>query len=128
MAADAAGNLNTASTSTDNRVSFDTPPPTVTSNQAAGQADPTSASPINFTVVFSEPVSGFTGTGVTLSGSAGGTKTVTVTGEIGRASGRVSGVNGGTVVAPVGAGRGTDAAGRTHTESTNSDNTEYSEE
>ena len=35
--------------------------PTVTINQAAGQADPTNASPINFTVVFSEPVTGFTG-------------------------------------------------------------------
>ena len=33
--------------------------PTVTINQAAGQADPTNASPINFTVVFSEPVTGF---------------------------------------------------------------------
>ena len=33
--------------------------PTVTINQAAGQADPTNASPINFTVVFSEAVTGF---------------------------------------------------------------------
>src|SRR5207247_9792780 len=80
VANDAAGNLNTASTSTDNSVSFDATPPTVTINQAAGQADPTSASPINFTAVFSEPVSGFTGAGVTLSGTAGGTKTVTVSG------------------------------------------------
>ena len=37
----------------------DTTPPTVTINQAAGQADPTNASPINFTVVFSEPVTDF---------------------------------------------------------------------
>src|SRR2546422_9676608 len=47
MAVDAAANLNTASTSTDNSVSFtppDTTPPAVTINQAAGQADPTSAS------------------------------------------------------------------------------------
>src|SRR5256886_9575627 len=83
MATDAAGNLNTASTSTDNSVSFtppDTTPPTVTINQAAGQADPTSTSPINFTAVFSEPVSGFTGTDVTIGGTAGGTKTVTVSG------------------------------------------------
>src|SRR2546430_4784793 len=81
MATDAAGNLNTASTSTDNSVSFtppDTTPPTVTINQAAGQADPTSTSPISFTAVFSEPVSGFTGSDVTLTGTAGGTKTVTV--------------------------------------------------
>ncbi|TLY19506.1 MAG: hypothetical protein E6K68_09575, partial [Nitrospirae bacterium] len=55
-------------------------PPTVTINQAAGQGDPTSAAPITFTAVFSEPVSGFTGSGVTISGTAGGTKTVTVSG------------------------------------------------
>ena len=52
---DAAGNANTASTSTDNTVTFDATAPTVTINQAAGQADPTNSSPINFTAVFSEP-------------------------------------------------------------------------
>ena len=40
--------------------------PSVTINQAAGQADPTSASPINFTVTFSETVTGFTTGDVTL--------------------------------------------------------------
>src|SRR5437867_1409588 len=59
-------------------VSNDITRPTVTINQAAGQADPTSASPINFTAVFSEPVSGFTGTDVTIGGTAGRTKTVPV--------------------------------------------------
>ena len=54
VASDAASNANAASTSTDNTVTFDATPPTVTINQAAGQADPTNASPINFTVVFSE--------------------------------------------------------------------------
>ena len=63
---DAAGNANTASTSTDNTVTYDTTAPTVTINQAAGQADPTNASPINFTVVFSEPVTGFATGDVTL--------------------------------------------------------------
>src|SRR5439155_1886546 len=78
VATDAAGNGNTASTSTDNTVTFnaaDTTPPSVTINQAATQADPTSSAPINFTVVFSEPVSGFTGSGVTITGTAGGAKT-----------------------------------------------------
>ena len=56
---DTAGNGNTASTSTDNTVTWDNVAPTVTINQAAGQADPTNATPINFTVVFSEPVTGF---------------------------------------------------------------------
>ncbi len=48
----------------------------MTINQAAGQADPTNTSPINFTVVFSESVSNFTGADVTLSGSAGATTAV----------------------------------------------------
>src|SRR5262249_6631606 len=47
-ATDAAGNGNTASTSTDNSVRFDDVDPTVTINQAAGQADPTDATPILF--------------------------------------------------------------------------------
>src|SRR5207247_4494675 len=41
-------------------------PPTVTINQAAGQADPTSTAPITFTAVFSESVSGFTGSDVVI--------------------------------------------------------------
>src|SRR5207237_3367417 len=65
-AIDAAGNTNTASTSTDNSVAFDATAPTVTINQAIGQADPTNVSPINFTVVFSEPVTGFTSADVLL--------------------------------------------------------------
>ncbi|PKO12885.1 MAG: hypothetical protein CVU39_21490, partial [Chloroflexi bacterium HGW-Chloroflexi-10] len=52
----------------------DTTGPSVTINQkdsAPVQADPTNSSPINFTVVFSEPVSGFGAEDVDLSGSAG---------------------------------------------------------
>src|SRR5438046_465463 len=44
-------------------VSNDITRPTVTINQAAGQADPTSTSPINFTAVFSEPLIGFNSAG-----------------------------------------------------------------
>ena len=69
---DAAGNANSASTSTDNTVTYDVTPPSVTVNQAAAQADPTNASPINFTVVFSEPVTDFAAGDVTLSGTAAG--------------------------------------------------------
>src|SRR3989441_9128598 len=98
---------NTAPTSTDNSVSFDATPPAVTINQAAGQADPTSASPINFTAVFSEPVSGFTGAGVTLSGTAGATKTVTVSGGPSTCNVAVSGMTtAGTVLAPIPDGGG----------------------
>lgn len=38
--------------------------PTVTINQAVGQSDPTSVAPIHFTAVFSEAVSGFTGSDI----------------------------------------------------------------
>src|SRR5437773_124788 len=126
MATDAAGNLNTASTSTDNSVSFtppDTTPPSVTINQAAGQADPTSASPINFTAVFSEAVSGFTGAGVTIGGTAGGTKTATVSGGPSTYNVAVSGMtSSGTVLASIPAGVAQDAAGNPNTASTSTDN------
>ncbi len=59
--------------------SVDTTASTVTINQKAGQADPANTSPINFTAVFNEAVTGFTGSDVTIAGTAGGTKTVIVT-------------------------------------------------
>ncbi len=58
-ATDAATNLNTTSSSTDNTVTWDTTSPDVTIDQGSTQADPTNASPIVFDVVFSEPVYGF---------------------------------------------------------------------
>ncbi len=48
-APDAAGNASTASTSTDNTVTFDTTAPTVTINQAAAQTDPALDGPILYT-------------------------------------------------------------------------------
>ena len=97
-------------------------PPKVTINQAAGQADPTSASPINFTAVFSVPVSGFTGAGVTISGTAGGAKTVTVSGGPSTYNVAVSGMTFGTVVASIAAGVATDAASVANAASTSTDN------
>ena len=47
--------------------------PTVTIEQAAAQSDPTGASPINFTVVFSESTNDFATGDVTLAGTAGAT-------------------------------------------------------
>ena len=38
----------------------DSAAPTVTVAQSAGQADPTAAGPIRFTVIFSKPVTGLT--------------------------------------------------------------------
>ena len=71
---DAAGNANTGLDQHRQHASPTTRlAPTVTINQAAGQADPTNASPINFTVVFSEAVTDFATGDVTLSGTAGAT-------------------------------------------------------
>jgi hypothetical protein len=118
------GVASAASTSTDNTVTFDNVPPSVTVNQAVGQADPTNVSSIRFDVIFSEPVTGFTASGVSFAGStvggtlqasvagSGTTYIVTVTGETTR----------GSVVVSVPAGVVTDAAGNPNTASTSSDN------
>ena len=57
---DAAGNLSTASTSTDNTIDFNDIAPTVTINQGSGQVDPTSIASVVFDIHFSKPMSGFT--------------------------------------------------------------------
>ena len=91
----------------------------MTINQASGQADPTNASPINFTVVFSETVTGFATGDVTLSGTAGGTLVGTVTGSGTTYNVAVSGMTGsGTVIATIAAGVATDAAGNNNAAST----------
>jgi hypothetical protein len=99
--------------------------PAVTINQAAGQADPTSASPINFTVTFSETVTGFTASDISFAGStAGGTLTAAVTGTGPTYNVAVSGMTGtGNVVVSVPAGAATDAAGNASLASTSTDNT-----
>src|SRR5438552_12833800 len=122
---DAAGNVSAQSSSASATTPAppDTTPPSVTINQAAGQADPTGSSPINFSAVFSEPVSGFTGAAVTLSGTAGGTKTVTVSGGPSTYNVAVSGMTtSGTVIASIPAGVAQDAAGNANTASTSTDN------
>jgi CSLREA domain-containing protein len=97
--------------------------PSVTINQAAGQSDPTTASPINFTVVFSEAVSDFETGDVTLSGTAGAT-TAIVSGSGTTYNVAVSGMTQtGTVTATIAAGVATDAAGNPNTASTSTDNT-----
>ncbi|MBN2351249.1 MAG: chitobiase/beta-hexosaminidase C-terminal domain-containing protein, partial [Spirochaetales bacterium] len=124
VAHDAAGNANAASTSTDNTVTYDGTPPSVTCNQAAGQADPTNSAPINFSVVFSEPVSDFATGDVTVTGTAGGTKTATVTGSGTTYNAAVSGMTGaGTVIVSLAAGVAHDAAGNPSAASTSTDNT-----
>jgi hypothetical protein len=124
---DAAGNGNTPSTSTDNTVTLDRIRPNVTLNQAAGQADPSSASSINFTAVFSEAVPPFDPRAVTVSGTAGAT-TATVS-EVAPNDGTtfnvaVSGMRGsGTVTVIIDSGRVSDKAGNPNFPSTSTDNT-----
>jgi uncharacterized repeat protein (TIGR01451 family) len=105
----------------------DTLPPTVTIDQAASQADPTLDSPIHFTVVFSEPVTGFDAGDVSFAGSTvGGTLVATVTGSGTSYTAAVTGMSGsdtGTVVATIPAGAAVDAAGNLSSASTSTDNT-----
>lgn len=115
---------NLASTSTDNTVTWSPGSPTVTINQATGQADPTSTSPINFTAVFSAPVTGFTSSDVTITGTAGGTKTVTVTGGPTTYNIAVSGMTtSGTVIASILANVAQNASAAGNLASTSTDNT-----
>ena len=119
-ATDAAGNVSAASGALS--VTVDTTGPTVTIVQAAGQADPTTASPINFTATFNEAVNGFTTGDVTLGGTAGAT-TATVTGSGTTYTVAISGMTtSGTVIASIGAGKATDAAGNGNTASSGGDN------
>jgi len=124
-AMDEAGNWNEDS----DTLTIDTTDPTVTINQAGTQADPTSASPIDFTVVFSEPVTGFATGDVDLSGgTAPGTLVGTVT-EISPNDGTtynvaVSGMTGdGTIIATIPADAASDAASNGNEASTSTDNT-----
>jgi len=108
-------------------VPYDSTNPTVTINQPGTQGDPTSASPINFTAVFSKLVTGFATGDVTLTGAAGAT-TGTVT-EIAPNDGTtynvaVSGMTGsGTVIAAIAAEKANDAAGNPNVASTSTDHT-----
>ena len=115
-----------AASSTDNEVTYDATPPTVTINQATGQADPTNASPINFTVVFSEPVSGFQSNDILLSGTANPTTALVSTSdpELKTYNVAVSGMTGdGTVTAAVRVNAADDEATNHSTASTSTDNT-----
>lgn len=96
---------------------------TVTCNQAAGQADPTTGAPVVFTVVFSAAVTGFTAASVVLGGTAGASN-VTITGSGTTYSLAVSGMTGaGTVTCSISAGAAVDAGGNISQASTSTDNT-----
>ena len=128
VATDSANNPNLVSTSIDKTVTFTVAPadntdPTVTINKASGQDDPTTASPILFTVVFSEPVIGFAPGSVTLSGTAGATS-VAVSGTGPTYTLSVTGMTqSGTVIASISSDEVQDAAGNINEASTSTDNT-----
>jgi hypothetical protein len=126
-ATDLAGNSSTISTSTDNTVTWtpDVTAPTVTINQAAGQADPANTSPILFTVVFSETVTGFTAADISFTGSTvGGTLAAAISGTGPTYTVSVTGMAApnGNVVASIPAASVTDLAGNPNTASTSTDN------
>ncbi|MCA2000837.1 MAG: sortase [Chloroflexi bacterium] len=105
--------------------------PTVTVNQSTGQSDPTNASPILFTAVFSEPINAatFTAADVDLSASAAPGALAAAVTEIAPNDGTtfeisVSGMTGsGTVVASIPANAVQDLSGNNNTASSSADNT-----
>jgi hypothetical protein len=103
----------------------DTTPPTVTINQASVQADPTNNGSVAFTAIFNEPVTGFTRFDVTAGGTAGGTKSVTITGTGPMYTVTISGATGnGTITASIAAQTVLDLAGNANpAASTSTDNT-----
>jgi hypothetical protein len=114
-AQDAATNGNTASGTAS--VTFKGSKPSVTIAKAATQADPTNASPIHFTVTFSEPVTGFSSAGVTVGGTAGPTSN-SVSGSGTTYDVAVSGMTSdGTVTASVNANAASDSVGNGNTAS-----------
>jgi Bacterial Ig-like domain len=119
-ATDVAGNVGAISAAT--VVTIDTTAPTVTINKKTGQADPTTATPINFTAVFTESVFGMTNGSVVLTGTAGAT-TIVVTGSGTTYNVAVSGMTKtGTVIASLPVGAAQDTAGNSSAASTATDN------
>ncbi|MFY0600066.1 MAG: gliding motility-associated C-terminal domain-containing protein [Cyclobacteriaceae bacterium] len=99
------------------------PDATVTINQASGQADPTNASPINFTVVFNAAVTDFTTGDVTLSSTGPGTLVGTVTGSGNTYNVAVTGMSDdGDITATIAAGVTTTGAAGANLASTSTDN------
>jgi hypothetical protein len=119
---------NNSEWSTEYSFYIDETPPNVTLNQAAGQPDPTSSSPVEFTAEFDEPIDAatFTSADVTVGGTAT-TGAVTVT-EIGPSDHTTFSVSvvvtgDGTVTASIPASVVEDLAGNTNAASTSTDNT-----
>lgn len=119
---DAAGNASPRSAP--NAIKIDSQAPSVTINQATSQSDPTIGDPVRFTALFSEPVTGFDGSDVNLTGPlTGGTTAVTPSSLPGQEFDiALSGLVGeGAVIARIPAGAAIDAAGNLSLASTSTD-------
>jgi hypothetical protein len=125
-AQDTAGNPSLDSTSIDNSVTVDNTAPTVTIDQSLGQADPAYSQPINFSVVFTEPVTGFGVSDVLFTGS-----TINTTSAIVGITGSGSFYNvavgnlisdGGALTVSIPSGSVSDLLGNTNLASTSNDN------
>ncbi len=104
------------------QVIIDRTAPSVTIEQASGQADPTSQGPIEFTIGFNEPVFGLTAADLVLGGSATA-QVADVTGTGADYVVRVDPTSQGTVSASLPAGAASDLAGNPSAASTSTDNT-----
>nr|BFD62548.1 hypothetical protein BdHM001_12290 [Bdellovibrio sp. HM001] len=121
---DVAGNNNTASTSSDNQVVYETTKPSLTINQKAGQTDPTNTLPIEFTVVFTEAINPgtFIAADITQGGTASGiTWDLTTSDNITWSLKATAITTPGTLVPSVTAGKISDPAGNTNNASTATD-------
>ncbi len=123
VCASATANPDAALMAAGSAATSDAASPTVTINYSGDPQKPTSASSINFSVVFSEPVTGFSGSGVTLGGTAPGALAATVTGSGTTYNVAVSGMTGdGTVSASIPAGVAIDGTGDQNLASTSTNN------
>jgi hypothetical protein len=115
-------NGNPIAASTLGTLVVDTVAPTATISPASSQASAATASPILFSVVFGEPVTGFSASGIALGGTASGTLVAMVTAADSTGEDYTVSVSGmtstGTVTATVDAAAAQDAVGNNNTPST----------
>lgn len=122
--ADAAGNSPTLPVVAGRTLSVDAAAPTVTVSRAPGQAAVTNTQPVQFAVVFSEPVVGFGPGSVQLTGPGTAGAGVAVSGDGQSFVVTVSGLTAdGAVTLAVPAGAVTDVAGNDNAASAGGDNT-----
>lgn len=123
VAQDGSANLNEASTSTDNSVTYDSTDPTVTIEQGSEQDDPAVSLPVTFDITFDEPVTGFATGDITMGGTAT-SPVYAVTGSGAAYTLTVSDATlGGTLIPSIDASKCTDLAGNDNEASDSTDNT-----